>query len=376
MNYQPPLPPEYQSLEPKEACERIARHKARFGRELCILAHHYQRDEVFRFGDFTGDSLKLSQQAAATEARFIVFCGVHFMAESADILSPPGRVVILPDLAAGCAMAEMAETGDVEEALAHVQAAAGAGVVPVTYVNSSAAIKALTGRAGGACCTSSNARSVFEWALSPTERGGAGGQKILAIPDQHLGVNTAVAMGYSVDDCALYDPKAEHGGLNDDQIRRAKFILWKGQCYVHQRFTTDQIARVRTARPGIKVIVHPECPRPVVAAADYSGSTEQILHAVNAAPSGSSWAIGTETNMVLRLAANNPGKYIRTLADTPPFCVMMARIDLAHLLWSLDNLAAGRVVNQVSVPATIAADARLALKRMLDLKPATGLTPK
>ena len=395
MLYQPPIDEKYTRMPADEAQRRIAKLKAALGDQLCILGHHYQRDAIYQFADFTGDSLKLSRQAAAVNAKYVVFCGVHFMAESADILrgpqtrnvafgdsAPPDRVVILPDLSAGCAMAEMADADDVADALDHIAEATDAQTIPVTYVNSSAALKALTGRRGGACCTSSNVRNVFEWALSPRESGqiaprgsgglgGAGGEKILAVPDQHLARNTAVAMGYGLDDCVVYDPKAAGGGLTDSEIRRAKFILWKGHCYVHQRFTVEQVAAVRRAVPGVKVMVHPECPHPVFAAADLSGSTEQILRTVSEAAPGSKWAIGTEANMVNRLAAANPDKLVRVLADTPPLCVTMARIDLPHLLWVLEELAAGRVVNRVRVAEDVAADARLALERMVNIKAAT-----
>ncbi len=359
----------YTRMAPAEVLRRIAERKKQLGGEVCILGHHYQRDEVFQFADFTGDSLKLSQQAAGTGARYIVFCGVQFMAESADILTPADCAVILPDLSAGCEMADMAEADDVAGALNRISdAAAGAIVVPITYVNSAAAVKAVTGRAGGACCTSSNARSVFEWALRPEDKGGAGGAKILAAPDQHLARNTALAMGYELDDCVMYDPAAENGGLTDEQIRDATFILWKGYCYVHQVFTVKQIERVRRDRPGIKVIVHPECPHEVVAAADLAGSTEQILRAVADSPAGAGWAVGTEVHMVARLAGDNPDKYVRLLSDTPAVCESMSRIDPPHLLWVLDNLAEGRVVNRISVSATIAADARKALERMISIK--------
>jgi len=357
-------------MPPAEALKRIVQRRAQLGRDLCILGHHYQRDEIFQFADLTGDSLKLSQQAAATRSRTIVFCGVHFMAESADILTGGERVVILPDLSAGCTMADLAEADDVAEAMARLSAAAGEDkVVPVAYVNSSADVKALTGRSGGACCTSSNARNVFEWALRPAAEGGAGGKKVLAIPDEHLARNTAVAMGYGLDDCAVYDPHLPGGGLSDADVRRATFLLWKGNCYVHQRFTVAQIERVRADRAGIRVIVHPECPYEVVQASDLSGSTEQILRAVNEAPAGSGWAVGTETNMVRRLAADNPDKFVRVLSDTPPLCLTMARIDPAHLLWVLDNLVEGRVVNRIQVAPDVAADARLALERMVSIKP-------
>lgn len=374
MLYQPPLPDGYTQMPQAIAQERIAAARRALAGRMCILAHHYQRDSVFDLADFTGDSLKLSQQAAATTAPIIVFCGVHFMAESADILTLGQRTVILPDLAAGCAMAEMADADEVAEALAYVQSIAEDKVVPVTYVNSSAAIKAATGRAGGACCTSSNARNVFAWALTPAEQGGAGASKVFALPDQHLGRNTAVALGHALDDCVVYDPRREHGGLTPDQIRRARFILWSGYCYVHQKFTVAQIQHVRAAYPGIQVIVHPECPYEVVQAADASGSTEQILHAVSAAPAGGKWAVGTEANMVHRLAQRHPDRLVRTLSDTPPMCANMARTDLPHVLWVLEELAAGRVVNQISVPPDVADDARVALNRMMQIKAVAGVT--
>ena len=367
MLFQPPLDESYTEMPLAVALERITARKAELGERVCILGHHYQCDEVFRFADFTGDSLKLSKQAAAVTAGTIVFCGVHFMAESADILTGGERNVILPDLAAGCAMSGMAEVEDVSDALEHLQAAAGeAKVVPVTYVNSSAAIKAVTGSAGGACCTSSNARSVLAWALDPA---GAGGSKVFALPDQHLARNTAVDMGYSLGDCVVFDPRIENGGLTDEQIRDATFVLWKGHCYVHQKFTVEQIAHVRKLDPDVTVMVHPECPHDVVVAADRSGSTEQILRAVTDAPAGTSWAIGTESNMVHRLAANNPDKEVRVLSDTPALCMTMGRVDPAHLLWVLDNLAAGEIVNRVTVPPEVAADARIAVERMISIRP-------
>ena len=364
MHYQPPLPPEYADLPPAQAIDRILARKRELGRRLVILGHHYQRDEVIGLADFTGDSLKLCRQAAAADADFIVFCGVHFMAESADILTGGRRVVVLPDLSAGCAMAEMAEPDDLADALAFLSAG-GAKVVPVTYVNSTAAAKAVTARWGGACCTSGNARRVFEWALAPRDRGGAGGQKVLALPDQHLGRNTAVAMGFSPDECLVYDPRQERGGLTAEAVERARFILWKGHCYVHQRFTVEQIERVRRQWPGVRVIVHPECPLEVVRAADEAGSTEQIIQRVQASPPGARWAVGTEANLVRRLAAACPDRPVRTLADTPPMCITMARIDPPHVLWVLDNLAQGQVVNRVSVPPDVAAEARAALERMI-----------
>ena len=363
MRIQAPLPQEYSSVELPELQRRIAARKAQMGTRLCILGHHYQRQEVIDFADFTGDSLKLSQQAAGQkEAKYIVFCGVHFMAESADVLSSSDQVVILPNLRAGCAMADMADEEAVATALDEMQAAAGEKVMPISYVNSSAAIKAITARAGGACCTSSNARNVFEWAFAH------GAKKIFAIPDQHLGRNTAVAMGHAATDCVMYDPHLPSGGLTAQQVRAARFILWKGFCHIHQVFTPADIAAARAKYPGIHVIVHPECPREVVQLADSAGSTEQIIKAVGEGAPGSAWAVGTESNLVQRLARKHPDRVVRLLSDTPAICRQMYRIDLPHLLWVLDNLAEGKVVNQVRVPPAVAADARLALQRMIDCK--------
>jgi quinolinate synthase len=379
MLFQTPLPSEYTTLEASDIHSRIAARKAQLGPALCILGHHYQSDDVIQYADFVGDSLKLSQQAASrSDARFIVFCGVHFMAESADILSQGRAAVILPHMMAGCGMADLAEDDAVAlaidelRALSPLRASAGtdgAKVVPITYVNSTAAIKALTARAGGACCTSSNVRNVCTWAFAPAEQGGAAADKILAVPDQHLGMNTAVAMGFGLDQCVLYDPKLYHGGLTETDVQRAKFILWKGQCYVHQRFTTRQVQAVREGHPGIRVMVHPECTREVVALADASGSTEQIIRTVTASPSGSAWAIGTESNLVNRLAKRLPDRFIRTLGDNAALCIQMARIDTVHLLWVLDHLAQGKIVNQVKVAPDIASDARIALERMIAINP-------
>jgi len=375
MPLQSPLPPEYARIGTDECRRRIAERKARLGEGLCILGHHYQRDEVIDFADFTGDSLKLSRLAAEQEgARYIVFCGVHFMAESADVVSGPEQVVILPHVQAGCEMADMADAGAVAAGLDEIRQLTDAKVVPVSYVNSHAAVKALTGRAGGACCTSSNVRNVFRWALSPVEDGGAGGEKVFCIPDEHLGRNTAVAMGCAVEDCVVYDPDLPHGGLTAEDVAPATFILWKGHCYVHQKFRPEHVRRVREKHPGIRVIVHPECPREVVALADASGSTEQIIHAVAAGRPGSQWAIGTESNLVSRLAKDHGDRFVRLLSDAPALCAMMHRIDLPHLLWVLDRLAAGEVVNRVAVEPGVAADARVALDRMIAIKAVRGVT--
>ncbi len=376
MPYQVPLPLQYDRMTGDELAERIAERKKQLGSALCILGHHYQRDEVIRFADFTGDSLKLSQLAASRgEARYIVFCGVHFMAESAAILSADEQIVCLPNMRAGCQMADMADDGAVAAAIIEVAEMSDEPVIPVSYVNSTAAIKALTARAGGACCTSSNVRNVFDWALAPHAEGGGGGKRILVVPDQHLGRNTAFAMGYAPEATAVYDPALPGGGLTGQDVARATFILWKGHCYVHQFFTPDHVRAVRSEHPGITVIVHPECPREVVALADASGSTEQIIRAVADGPAGSQWAIGTESNLVNRLARRHGESFIRILADDPAVCAQMARIDLRHLLWVLDNLAGGRLVNQVAVAPEVAEDAALALQRMIDIKAVSGLTP-
>ena len=377
METQIPLPSEYTHAEAAELSSRIAEHKEQFGAKLCILGHHYQRDEVIQFADFTGDSLKLSQLAAGqTDAEFIVFCGVHFMAESADIVSSPSQQVVLPNLHAGCAMAEMADIEDVAAAMEEVSALAGAAVIPVSYVNSTADIKALTARAGGACCTSSNVRNVFEWALRPTAAGGAGAGKIFCIPDQHLGRNTAIAMGYGADGSCVYDPHLPDGGLTGTDIERATFILWKGHCYVHQFFTAAHVSAVREAHRDIRVIVHPECPREVVELADASGSTSQIITAIDAAGAGSKWAVGTESNLVNRLARRHKDKFICVLNQATAACTQMCRIDLPHLLWALDGIASGQIVNRITVPPETAADARIALQRMIDIKPVTQVTIK
>ena len=376
MPSQATLAQEYLRADPADLARRIAERKRQLGQALCILGHHYQSDEVIQFADFTGDSLKLSQLAAAQkEARYIVFCGVHFMAESADILSGPDQAVILPHLRAGCNMADMAPAEAVAEAVESLRRLSGARVIPVTYVNSSAAAKAITARAGGACCTSSNVRNVLEWALRPTGQGGAGAEKVLAVPDQHLGRNTAVAMGYRLEDCVLYDPELPDGGLTALQVKQATFILWKGHCYVHQVFKPAHVEAARKAHPGITVIVHPECPHEVVRLADASGSTEQIIRAVAAGRPGSSWAVGTEANLVNRLAKRHTDRFVRLLSRRAALCAMMGRIDLPHLLWVLDRLAAGQIVNRIAVPDDVAADARTALRRMIDIKAARDLTP-
>jgi quinolinate synthase len=343
--------------------ERARAAKAALGDRVFVLGHHYQRDEVIQFADVTGDSFKLARDAAARpEAEFIVFCGVHFMAESADILTGPDQRVILPDLAAGCSMADMAVLSQVETCWDTLQALGIAeGTVPVTYMNSSADIKGFVGKHDGVVCTSSNAKRALDWAYSQ-------GDKVLFLPDQHLGRNTAVLeMGFSLDDCVLYDPHKPQGGLTDEQLRDAKIILWRGHCSVHGRFTLDSVREIRERVPGVNVLVHPECRHEVVTAADYVGSTEYIIRALDAAPAGSAWAIGTELNLVRRIARTHPDKQIMFLDRTVCYCSTMNRIDLPHLVWTLEELVAGRVVNQITVDARTTADARSALDQMLAL---------
>jgi quinolinate synthase len=342
---------------------RATAAKARLGDRVFVLGHHYQRDEVIRFADVTGDSFKLAREAAARpDAEFIVFCGVHFMAESADILTRDTQKVVLPDLAAGCSMADMAVLSQVETAWELLDDLGVAGdTVPVTYMNSSADIKGFVGRHGGVVCTSSNAKRALTWAF---ERG----QKVLFLPDQHLGRNTAVLeMGFPLDDCVLYDPHKPHGGLTPAQVRDAKMILWRGHCSVHGRFTLDSVTEVRERVPGVTVLVHPECRHEVVTAADRVGSTEYIIKAVEAAPAGSAWAVGTELNLVRRLALAHPDKQIMFLDRAVCYCSTMNRIDLPHLVWALEELAAGRVPNRITVDADTARHARTALDQMLAL---------
>ncbi|MGH8870024.1 MAG: quinolinate synthase NadA [Actinomycetes bacterium] len=348
----------------------VARARAardHLGDSVFVLGHHYQRDEVIAFADVTGDSFKLAQQAAARpDSEYIVFCGVHFMAESADILTGSHQQVVLPDLAAGCSMADMAAIDQVEDAWDVLAEAGVADVtVPVTYMNSAADIKAFTGRHGGTVCTSSNARRALEWAL-------AQGEKVLFLPDQHLGRNTAVReMGLGLDDCVVFNPHRPGGGLTAQQLRDATMILWRGHCSVHGRFALESVQDVRARIPDVTVLVHPECTHEVVTAADLVGSTESIIKTVAAAPSGSSWAIGTELNLVKRLATEHPDKTVVFLDKTVCFCSTMNRIDLPHLVWALENLVDGRVVNRIEVDEETARWARVALDRMLAL-PGTG----
>ncbi|KAB1907333.1 quinolinate synthase NadA [Micromonospora sp. AMSO1212t] len=342
---------------------RAAAAKAALGTKVFVLGHHYQRDEVIQFADVTGDSFKLAREAAARpDAEYIVFCGVHFMAESADILTSDAQKVILPDLAAGCSMADMAVLSQVEAAWDTLtDLGIAADTVPVTYMNSSADIKGFVGRNGGVVCTSSNAKRALDWAFEQ-------GRKVLFLPDQHLGRNTAVLeMGFSLDDCVLYDPHKPNGGLAPEQLRDAKMILWRGHCSVHGRFTLDSVYDVRERVPGVNVLVHPECRHEVVNAADLVGSTEFIIKTIEAAPAGSAWAVGTELNLVRRLALAHPDKQIMFLDRAVCYCSTMNRIDLPHLVWALEELVAGRVVNQITVDPETARHARSALDQMLAL---------
>ncbi len=343
--------------------ERAERAKAKLGDRLFVLGHHYQRDEVIRFADITGDSFKLAREAAARPgAEYIVFCGVHFMAESADILTGDHQRVVLPDMAAGCSMADMATFDQIEDAWDVLTDAGIADVtVPVTYMNSSADIKAFCGRHGGAVCTSSNAERALRWAYEQ-------GEKVLFLPDQHLGRNTAVLkMGMSLDDCVVYDPHRPDGGLTERQLRDAKVILWRGHCSVHGRFTPEAVDDMRERVPGVRVLVHPECRYEVVSKADLVGSTEYIIRQLEQAPAGSAWAIGTELNLVRRLADRHPDKSVSFLDRTVCICSTMNRIDLPHLVWALESLADGEVVNQITVDPDTAHWAKVALDRMLAL---------
>jgi quinolinate synthase len=339
------------------------------GDAVFVLGHHYQRDEVIQFADVTGDSFKLARDAAARpDASYIVFCGVHFMAESADILTGPEQQVILPDLAAGCSMADMARLAQVEAAWdALTEAGVADSVVPVTYMNSSADIKAFCGRNGGAVCTSSNADVALEWAFEQKAHVD-GGAKVLFLPDQHLGRNTAVLkLGMTLEDCVVWDPRLPSGGLTAEQLAGARMILWKGHCSVHGRFSPDVVDELRATIPDVQILVHPECQHEVVLKADLVGSTEFIIQTIEAAPAGSSWAIGTELNLVKRLAAAHPDKHISFLDKTVCYCSTMNRIDLPHLVWALESLVEGTVVNRIEVDPETERQAKVALQRMLDL---------
>ena len=342
---------------------RAAAAKAALGSRVMILGHHYQRDEVIEFADVTGDSFKLAQAAASqADSEYIVFCGVHFMAESADILTSDSQKVILPDLAAGCSMADMASASQVDAAWKVFEdLGLESQTIPITYMNSTAAIKAFTGRNGGTVCTSSNAERAMRWAFEK-------GEKIFFLPDQHLGRNTAMLkLGLAAEDCLLWNPWKPMGGLTEEEIRGAKVILWRGHCSVHGRFSVENVNDIRARIPDAKVLVHPECQNAVVSAADLVGSTEFIIRTIESAPAGSSWAIGTELNLVKRLAQDHPDKRIHFLDKTICYCSTMNRIDLPHLVYSLESLVRGRVLNQIQVEPEIAQAARVALERMLAL---------
>jgi quinolinate synthase len=355
-----PLPRAYSDLDPQETADRIRAAKQELGKRLVILGHHYQRDEIIEHADFRGDSYKLAKDAARSpEAEFIVFCGVHFMAESADILTPEHQKVILPNLAAGCSMADMANLFQVRAAWKKIAAATpGQTVVPVTYINSAANLKGFVGEHGGTVCTSTNAPAAVKWALEQ-------GDKVLFFPDQHLGRNTGVKLGYDPDaDMLLWDPFKPPA---PEAILKAKFLLWKGHCSVHARFTTDQIAKARAEFPDIQVLVHPECSLEIVRASDLNGSTEFIVRSIREAPAGSRWAVGTEINLVSRLAKEHPDKTVFCLDPQICPCSTMYRIHPSFLLWALENLVQGNVVNHVVVSDDIKSYARLALERMLNL---------
>ena len=342
---------------------RATAARAALGDRALILGHHYQRDEVIDFADITGDSFKLAQSAAnQSSAEYIFFCGVHFMAESADILTGAHQKVILPDLAAGCSMADMATANQVNECWQQLEKIGIASkTIPVTYMNSSAAIKSFTGAHGGTICTSSNAQRAMSWAFEQ-------GEKILFLPDQHLGRNTAVlSLGLTLEDCVLWNPWKPMGGLTEAQLRKAKVILWRGHCSVHGRFTIDTVNEARVRIPGVQILVHPECQHEVVAAADVVGSTEAIIKTVSESPAGSKWAVGTELNLVQRLARTNPDKEVVFLDKTVCYCSTMNRIDLPHLVWAMETILGGRVVNEIRVNEEVAKFSRIALDRMLAL---------
>ena len=356
------LPKEYMGLEPKQLHARIAEAKAKLGTRLVVLGHHYQRDEIIQFADFRGDSLLLCQNAAQQkEAEFIVFCGVHFMAETADILTTSRQQVILPNITAGCSMADMATTEDVVDAWDDITDVVGTGVVPVTYMNSTAAIKALCGENGGSACTSSNAPAVFDWAFQQ-------GSKVLFLPDQHLGRNTGFKLGIPLEEMVVWNPFKPLGGLTPEEITNARIILWQGHCSVHTRFKVSQIEEARRQFPNVQVVVHPECTREVVEAADENGSTEFIIRTVNEAAPGSVLAIGTEINLVNRLAQENPDKTVFCLDPVVCPCSTMYRIPPAYLTWVLEGLLEGHVANQITVDDKTAYHAKTALDRMLALR--------
>ncbi len=357
------LPERYLGLSDAEMDSRIAAARETLGRRLLILGHHYQRDEVIKFADHTGDSFRLARSVASSpNAEYIVFCGVHFMAESADVLGAPHQHVILPDLAAGCSMADMAEPDQLENCWEELTQMGIPGVVPVTYINSAAAIKAFVGERGGTVCTSSNATATLRWAF-------ARGEKVLFLPDQHLGRNTAYRMGIALNEMVVWDPYEMFGGLDPDQVARAKMILWKGHCSVHERFSVQQIAAIRTQHPGVRVIVHPEVPWEVAEAADDCGSTEYIIKTITSSPIGSIWAVGTEVHLVNRLADDlAPDRTVLSLDRFGCLCSTMFRVSPNHLLWILEALVEGQVHNQIVVPDDQKHWTRVALDRMLSIR--------
>ena len=373
---EPPLPVHVPEIAPGVGCDfdsyllvpdnalddRIAAAKARLGEDVVILGHHYQRDEVIQFADFRGDSLKLSLQASETYSRYIVFCGVHFMAESADILRREHQVVVLPDLNAGCSMADMADIGQLEICWSELASVVNSRkVIPVSYMNSTAAIKAFTGEHRGSICTSSNAAAALEWAFEK-------GEKVLFLPDEPLGRNTGYRLGIPLDEMIVWDPLQELGGNRPDALRKARIILWKGYCSVHQRFTPEQVRRVRREHPGIRVIVHPECRFEVAQTGDEVGSTEGIIKAIESAPTGSEWAVGTEIHLVNRLRKAFQDRKVISLDPSVCVSTTMFRITPQHLLWTLENLGCGNLINRISVDERTRYYAGLALDRMLVLR--------
>lgn len=352
------LPEKYKSMSPKGMENRVRQIKRKLGSSLFIPGHHYQREEVIQFADVTGDSLQLAQISASNrDARHIVFCGVHFMAETADILTLDNQTVVLPDMRAGCSMADMADIHQTERAWTQLQGIFGDTILPLTYVNSTASIKAFVGRNGGATVTSSNAKEMLQWAFTKKER-------ILFLPDQHLGRNTAFDLGIPLDKMAVWDPHRDEL-LYDGDEQEIKVLLWKGHCSVHENFTVANVESVRADQPNMKVLVHPECRREVVELSDYNGSTSYIIKMLEKAEPGSEWAIGTESNLVKRLAMNHPDKKIISLNPNMCPCLTMNRIDLPHLLWSLESIEEGGPVNRIKVEEEVASDAVLALERML-----------
>ena len=356
------LPDAYRALSAEELDQRIAEAKSKLGAKVLILGHHYQRDEIIKFADLRGDSLKLAQFAAQNKAaQFIVFCGVHFMAESADILCGEHQRVILPNMEAGCSMADMANIGQVETCWEELTGAGINDIIPITYINSAADLKAFVGKHGGTVCTSSNAPKIVEWALQQNKR-------VLFFPDQHLGRITALSLGVPLEDMMVWDPFEELGGSDVKSIKSKRVFLWKGHCSVHARFTKEQIEKARRDHPGIQVIVHPECPLDTVQAADEYGSTEYIYNRLKQSPAGSKWAVGTEVNLVHRMAEEMPDKFIMCLDPVVCPCATMYCIHPAYLCWVLEGLVDGKIINQVKVPADIRQWAKVALDTMLGMK--------